>query len=210
MADKNCTTKPCVKCGLTDRYENGKCRPCAIARVKKWNADNPDRVKNRCIAWRKANPDRKLELDAAWRLANPEKVKASRAAWNEKNKDKIKSSASKWGMLNRDKKRAALAAWRKANPEASRLQFHNRQSRKRATGGVLSKGIADKLFKLQKGKCACCGLPLGNNYHIDHIMPVALGGANEDWNIQLLRQRCNNQKCAKHPVDFMQERGFLL
>lgn len=56
----------------------------------------------------------------------------------------------------------------------------------------------------------CCGLPLGDNYHIDHIMPLALGGSNTDDNIQLLRQRCNNQKCAKHPVDFMQSRGFLL
>jgi 5-methylcytosine-specific restriction endonuclease McrA len=53
-------------------------------------------------------------------------------------------------------------------------------------------------------------LPLGDNYHIDHIMPLALGGSNTDDNIQLLRQRCNNQKCAKHPVDFMQSRGFLL
>lgn len=41
-------------------------------------------------------------------------------------------------------------------------------------------------------------------------MPLALGGANEDWNIQLLRQRCNNQKKAKHPVDFMQSKGYLL
>ncbi len=36
------------------------------------------------------------------------------------------------------------------------------------------------------------------------------GGANIDGNIQLLTGLCNRQKHTKHPVDFMQERGFLL
>jgi 5-methylcytosine-specific restriction endonuclease McrA len=52
--------------------------------------------------------------------------------------------------------------------------------------------------------------PLGDNYHLDHITPITLGGSNTDDNMQLLRQRCNNQKYNKHPIDFMQSRGFLL
>lgn len=74
----------------------------------------------------------------------------------------------------------------------------------------MSSGLAIRLYKLQRGKCACCGLPLGDDYHLDHIMPLALGGTNTDDNIQLLRAKCNMQKSAKHPVDFMQQRGFLL
>lgn len=45
---------------------------------------------------------------------------------------------------------------------------------------------------------------------MDHILPLALGGTNVDENIQLLRKRCNLQKCAMHPVDFMQSKGRLL
>jgi len=41
-------------------------------------------------------------------------------------------------------------------------------------------------------------------------MPLALGGKNEDWNIQLLRAECNSRKGAKHPIVYMQEKGFLL
>ena len=63
---------------------------------------------------------------------------------------------------------------------------------------------------LQKGLCPCCRKPLGNDYHMDHIIPLALGGSNGDNNIQLLRSECNLEKQAKHPVDFMQSRGFLL
>lgn len=36
------------------------------------------------------------------------------------------------------------------------------------------------------------------------------GGANDKSNIQLLCPHCNLSKGAKHPVDFMQERGMLL
>lgn len=42
------------------------------------------------------------------------------------------------------------------------------------------------------------------------IVPLALGGTNTDGNMQLLRSTCNQKKHAKHPVDFMQQRGFLL
>jgi 5-methylcytosine-specific restriction endonuclease McrA len=45
---------------------------------------------------------------------------------------------------------------------------------------------------------------------MDHIIPLALGGANTDDNIQLLRATCNLQKHTKHPIDFMQQRGYLL
>ena len=91
-----------------------------------------------------------------------------------------------------------------------RINEHNRRAKKRDDGGKLSVGLTEKLFKLQGGKCACCRKSLGKDYHLDHIMPIALGGVNEDWNMQLLTQFCNLQKHAAHPVDFMQSRGLLL
>jgi len=84
------------------------------------------------------------------------------------------------------------------------------QAKRRGNGGVLSKGLSERLFGLQRGLCPCCSQPLGDNYHRDHIMPIDLGGANEDWNIQLLRAQCNLQKRNKRPEVFMRERGFLI
>ena len=130
-----------------------------------------------------------------WQSANPEKANAATTRWKNANKEKV----SKWN-----------ARWEEKNPEARRALHQNRRARKRNSGGRLSPGLITKLFKLQRGKCPCCGKPLGDNYHLDHRMPLVLGGANEDWNMQLLRQRCNNEKHAKHPVEFMQLRGFLL
>jgi len=74
-----------------------------------------------------------------------------------------------------------------------------------------SPNLSEKLFVLQKGICACgCQQPLGRDYHLDHRMPLALGGTNTDDNVQLLTKLCNLQKGKKHPIDFMQSRGFLI
>jgi hypothetical protein len=66
------------------------------------------------------------------------------------------------------------------------------------------------LYVLQKGKFVNCLKPLKNKYHIDHIQPVAKGGTNHHWNLQLLCPSCNCKKHAKDPIDWAQENGRLL
>lgn len=180
------------------------------ASVSEWRAANSDHVAALGAAWRAANPDRKKATDAAWRVANQDKRKARNAAWNAANPGRNKASNAAWREANPDKAKSITAAWREANPEAKRIYDQNRRARKKASGGTLSKGLAAKLFKLQKGKCPCCKQPLGDDYHLDHIMPLHCGGSNTDDNMQLLRAVCNMQKHVKHPIDFMQSRGFLL
>jgi 5-methylcytosine-specific restriction endonuclease McrA len=78
-----------------------------------------------------------------------------------------------------------------------------------ASSGVLSPDIASTLLTLQRGKCANCKQKL-TRYHLDHVMPLALGGANEDQNMQLLCPGCNCRKQAMHPISFAQKEGRLL
>lgn len=185
MSNSDSIVKFCKKCqSETECYANGQCKPCARVRTNARYKANPEKVK------------------AA--------AKTATAAWRAANADRVKARAAAWWAANPERNAANAAAWQAANPEAKRIINQNRRAKGRAAGGKLSRGLSKKLLKLQRGKCACCGLPLGDNYHIDHIMPLALGGSNADENIQLLAARCNMQKSAKHPVDFMQERGFLL
>lgn len=226
-------TRFCPKCQTeTERYASGGCKVCVKAYSAARRAANPEKNKATSIAWAAANPERKKANNKAWNLANPEKLKASKAAWvsanPERNKiyrsanlekisayqklyyvsnqEKLCKKTKNWKENNPDK----VKSWLKLNPEVARLHNQNYRSKKRTNGGTLSKGLSAKLFKLQKGKCPCCKEPLGDNYHLDHIVPIALGGSNTDDNIQLLRGTCNHQKHAKHPIDFMQQRGFLL
>lgn len=164
-------------------------------------AANPEETRTRMKVWRTNNPEKVVIGTAAYRAANKE---------NSKYQEKAKACRAANHAANPEKAKASDAAWAAANPEAKRIHKQNRRARKYANGGVLSRDLSVRLFKLQKGKCPCCKQPLGDDYHMDHVIPLALGGSNTDDNMQLLRSRCNLQKHASHPVDFMQQRGFLL
>ena len=133
-----------------------------------------------------------------------------KAKWYAENTEKVRANVAKWQAENPEKLKAADVKWKQANPERLRINDHNRRARKKANGGKLSHDLSKALYARQKGRCACCKKLLGDNYHLDHIVPLALGGANEDWNIQLLTATCNLNKGAKHPIDYIRSKGLLL
>lgn len=104
--------------------------------------------------------------------------------------------------------RARLKNYRAKNPEKVIEWNHRRRASKE--GQRIEYGFYKKLVVLQKNKCTICRSNLGNKYHVDHIYPLAKGGAHDKYNIQLLCQSCNVRKWAKDPIDFMNSRGFLL
>ena len=188
--------KTCIKCGTM--FDGRRCKPCTKARRGVYLAENKERISTVRLSYRKNNKAKISAADAVYYLINKHKLLP-----------RLVVSAAKYKKENPDKVKATNAAWAAANPDTIRINNLNRSARKRAAGGKLSKGLPEILFKLQKGKCACCRENLNGKYHLDHIMPLVLGGDNKDSNIQLLHARCNLQKGAKHPVDFMQSRGFL-
>ncbi len=190
--------RPCVKCGALSRDKSGNCKACH----KAYRDANKAKAKEYQREYYARNRER-LMVEAARYLAE------NRGEINRREREKYRK-ADHWREKNPDRHRAWLSEYLENNREARRIYEHNRRARKRFADGNISPGLADRLFKLQKGLCPCCQRPLGRNYHMDHIVPLALGGSNEDSNMQLLRATCNLEKHAKHPIDFMQSRGYLL
>lgn len=106
---------------------------------------------------------------------------------------------------NPQKYRSRLAAYRARNPEKVREWSHARRRIER-----LPRGTVIALRALQRDQCVICRCSLVNGFHLDHIYPLAMGGKHERRNLQLLCPTCNVRKSAKHPIDYMQSRGFLL
>lgn len=141
---------------------------------------------NKCRACTKADT-------AARRAAKPEAVKAGIQAWRSANAERM---------------RAGMRDHYRRNKPSYLVRNLNREQR---AVGVMSNDIVARLTDLQKGRCACCGRDLKETgHHVDHVLPLALGGSNTDDNAQLLCPTCNLSKGPKHPVVFMQSRGFLL
>jgi len=175
-------------------YFTGK--PCKRGHVAPRRVDSyscSECLRERTEAWAKKNPNRAKEIDHAWKRKNAGRLAQRHAAYAEKNRDALRAYNKAWASRNSERVRNA-----------------NRKRRARLNGGVLSANIEMVLRELQRGRCAVCCRRLGGNTHLDHIMPLALGGTNTDTNAQLLCRSCNQRKHAKHPVQFMQEQGYLL
>lgn len=192
-------------------------------RAKQNYAENANKRRAYAKAHRQMYLEKVSESEKKYRLSHPEKCAESTKAWRLANADKVAKQAKERRMRNSEHIAKVTAAYwdarpglrtelsaryRANNPDVVRRMNSARRSKNKS--GKLTAGITARLLVKQKGKCPCCSLPLGDNYHLDHIMPLALGGSNTDDNVQLLRAICNNQKHAKHPIDFMQSRGFLL
>lgn len=85
-----------------------------------------------------------------------------------------------------------------------------RRARISAAEGCFTARDIDRLLRLQRGCCACCSRVLRGSFHRDHIVPLARGGTNDIYNIQLTCPTCNQRKHAKDPIEWAQSRGFLL
>lgn len=199
--------KICTKCALekllvefskNKKTKDGlqhECKACMAARARDYYFSKSALINERRAQVRKDNPGPARARDATYYAANAQKVAQYSAVYYQKNKENRRRYSSEWS---------------KRNPGARNVVTQNRRAKVCSSNGALSKGLSDRLFKRQRGLCPCCANQLGDDYHLDHKMPLALGGSNTDDNMQLLRAQCNRQKAARHPIEFMQSRGFLL
>ena len=80
--------KPCRKCGESERYADGRCKGCTLARnevyAKRSRAEHPERNRSQVITWQKANPEKAAAKSKRYRARNAETVRAkSRARYAE-------------------------------------------------------------------------------------------------------------------------------
>lgn len=180
-------------------------------KLKQQKADyalkNKERISARKKAKYMAERPAFQEYNRDYYQRNSDAVKAAAAQYKERNKAAALELVRKWRAANPAKAAALTRAWLLRNRTRRTVYVNNRRAR---MVGKMSGDIVEKLLIRQKGKCVCCGQKLGDDFHLDHIVPLARGGLNVDANAQLLRSKCNLQKSARHPVEFMQSRGFLL
>lgn len=199
----------CVNGHVSVRYVAGSvCQGCAADRYAVAKATNPELKRTRA---REDYQRNKEAVDARHRATyakNSAAIIAQKLAWRKTPEGK--AYLARYNAENAEMIAATRAAWAQRNRERLIVQAHNRRAQRREAGS-LSPGLAKKLYVLQRGSCANCRCKLPKRgYHLDHIVPVFLGGANVDSNIQLLCAPCNRRKSTKDPISWAQEHGRLL
>lgn len=184
------TGKPCRNGHTAERYtHNGMCVECSKEHGQNYEL-SPDQVAQAKISTRKSY------------LKNRNKVLARTKARRESGYNR------EYYEKNKEKVIAGVKLWIKDNKE--RRNAYRQKRRANGVGTVLPGDIV-RIEKAQGCKCAVCRTDLKKSgKHIDHIIPLAKGGANIPSNVQLLCPTCNRSKGSKDPIDFMQSLGRLL
>lgn len=133
--------------------------------------------------------------DAAYRLKNKDRRSEQGRAWYAKNIE-----------LNRRKKREYYAK----NPNAYRRDSAHRRALMASADGGHSKEEISILFNRQRGKCGSCLCRLRADFHVDHKIPLSLGGSNGMENIEILCRPCNLKKGKLDPIKWANRNGRLL
>lgn len=239
------TGKPCKHGHVAERFIDGTCVPCRLARNARWAAENPEKKAASVRAFREKNADalkakqkeyhaewyaknREAKLAqnkaylrenrdvarkavAKWRANNPEKAAEANRRWHEENPERRRENAKRKYHANPEQYKSRNRAWAAANPEAISARDARRRSREIEAPGTHTPADLKRILHAQGHRCPYCRCDLRKTKkHLDHIMPLALGGSNDRTNLQYLCAHCNLSKGAKDPIVFAQERGLLL
>lgn len=166
-------------------------------------ATDEERMERRRItlraASRKYREKHRAELrakSAEYRTNNLAKFAASMRAYRKRNRERFARYEAKRIRTAAAKKKfnAYRRAWAKANRERER-EYATRRGAKKLNR--LPRGAIQRAGNLQGWLCVCGANLRASGYHIDHVVPLAKGGAHSEENIQLLCGPCNLKKGTK-------------
>jgi 5-methylcytosine-specific restriction endonuclease McrA len=191
-ADRYAANRAERSVGARERYLGNRER--IIAQVKARYAADPSATAERATKWNKENPGKRKAISRKYDASHPEIRRAACKRFRQKHPEYFK---------------AKMAEWKAQNPTKNREYVANRRARTTGSGGRITARQINDLYGQQNGRCAGCRKNVGEDFHLDHVMPLALGGAHSIENAQILCARCNQSKHAKHPVKWAAEVGRL-
>jgi len=136
--------------------------------------------------YREAHREEIRQKEREQRAANTDTV----LAYYETNKERINKAQREYRQTTR-------------GAESGRIRQQRRRARKLAAAGSFTRADIEAIRTAQGNRCYICHKPL-KEYHIDHFIPLALGGTNDPGNLRLACPTCNRHKGAKHPHDMGQ------
>ena len=138
------------------------------------------------------------------KIAEKHREKSKRYAEN--NIDKVRAYRKRHYQENAIERRQKTREWCKSNPEQTKLNKKAYKQRRRAilaqVENTLTRDDIKRQYDNQNGRCYYCKKKVGLNYHVDHVLPLALGGDNTSENIVIACPFCNVSKGYKTIQEF--------
>lgn len=216
------TGMPCVHGHTADRWTNsGICVLCKRERDNAYNAQHKEahRRRSRESAVRRADEvrqyqavyymehrDEAIERARVWSESHRERVRDAQRRYHARNADAINEKQRAWRKDNSETAREQDRKWKRANPHKVR----EADARRRAVEMGARTGDRRAYAAFVKWareapvvRCYWCHKPTKRtSRHLDHIVPLARGGADAVENLCVSCASCNIRKNAKLPIEF--------
>lgn len=137
-----------------------------------------------------------IECERDYREANRESARRYRRKYHETKHERVLENKRNYREANREIEREITRKWKKANPAKVCAYDAARRARKRNAipdnmpgiheAFAVARALANRLEELH-------GFP----FHVDHIIPLALGGHHEPSNWQIISAEDNHRKGAR-------------
>lgn len=202
-----------------------KINPKYKEQQRTWRKENIEKVNEKKRKWRHENSEKARKQQAASYIRNLEYNRKARKEYREKNRERtLQILKEYWGknreelrrkkrehyQKNKERLRKEGNEYKRNNRAKYRVWAINYEARKRNAEGKHSVADINKLYELQKGKCAICFCCLKKGYHVDHIKSLKRGGSNWPSNLQLLCPRDNCSKKTLDNIEYAKRLGRLL
>ena len=182
---------------MSDGYLN-MCKSCKSAYDKKRREEKREDINKKAKEAYKANIEKRREMNRNSYYKHVEKRKEAAKEYRENNKEKYKKYFS---QHHQDKKEDETYIMKR------KLRKHeHRQKQFNTADGTITVEELKNLKLRQNDQCGYCGTILSQlpetNVHLDHIVPLSLGGAHTISNVVFACSACNLSKNNTHPDIF--------
>lgn len=152
------------------------------------------------------------EYQKTWRQKNKQKAKAYVTKWRLNNLERHKTIKNNWAAKNRDSYKKSITKVRKNNPKKY-AEISRNKTRRRRVKIKLQQNVSyseQQVLDMYGNLCHLCAIAIdlqatrkcgtkGWEYglHIDHVIPISMGGQDNLENVRPSHAICNLRKGAK-------------
>ena len=161
------------------------------ARNRAYQKANKEKINARHRAYHEANKEKLNACHRVYHEANKEKISAHQRAYHEANKEKINACSRAYHEANKEKLNACSRAYYEANKD----KFLAKDAKRRALKvPALLPTTDDKLIQNLYKQRELMSKKHNEVYHVDHIIPLSIGGAHHQDNLRIITAKENLKK----------------
>lgn len=193
--------KDCFKRLKNERYRRDPEHARKVARESYHRVDGAA-AKRRA---RSAKPELYIGIAARYESAHLTERHEKRVARHQANLDADRAAGRDWYHANRKRAIATALRWIREHPEQAQANTEKTRARRAQAPGQLTTAEWEAKRTLYQGRCAYCGR-LSQSLEMDHVVPLACGGAHALDNVVPACRPCNRSKGGKLVADWREDR----